>query len=204
MDVPFETFPCLTDVPGIRHAFTGRTTEDTKAGDFQVRALSAMGFDPSRCTWAEQTHGNTVAVVSQPGYTPVADGLVTRETNLPLVARCADCAAVYVVDRMTRVIGLAHSGKRGTLANMAGNMIATMRSALGARPSDCLALISPCIGPCHYEMDIAREIERQLRAAGVKDVHNAATCTACHLDRYFSYRAEKGQTGRMYAVLSIG
>jgi len=203
MDVPFETFPCLTAVPGIRHFFTGRTTEDTKADGFQDRALSALGFDPSHAAWAEQPHGNIVTLVDRPGYSPGADGLVTQMVGLSLVVRCADCAAVYVVDRRVRAIGLAHSGKRGTQANIAGNLMTAMRSAFGSMPADCVALISPCIGPCHYEMDIAGEIERQLRVAGVVDVHNPRTCTACHLDRYFSYRAEKGQTGRMYAVLSV-
>jgi hypothetical protein len=52
-------------------------------------------------------------------------------------------------------------------------------------------------------MDIWSDLEGQLRQAGVNDVHNPRVCTACHLDRYFSYRAEKGKTGRMFAVLAL-
>ncbi len=134
---------------------------------------------------------------------PMVDALVTATNGLPLVIRCADCAAVFIVDQHTPAIGLIHSGKKGTLANIAGNTLAMMGQRYGTDPRNCLAFIGPSIGPCHYEMDIWSGIEGQLREAGVRDIHNPRLCTACHLDRYFSYRAEKGQTGRMLAVLSL-
>lgn len=201
----FETFAPLCQLPFITHGFTLRTTEDTKADDFESRALTAMGLSPNRFAAAEQTHGHGVAVVfnTTGERVPLVDALVTSIRNLPLVIRCADCAAVFIIDRRKPAIALIHSGKKGTLANITGNTLATMRQKFGTNPTDCASYISPCIGPCHNEMDIAANIEQQLRAAGVKDVHNAQICTACHLDRYFSYRAEKGQTGRMLAVLAL-
>jgi hypothetical protein len=201
----FETFAPLRQIPFITHAFTLRTTEDTKADDFEGRALAALGFSPTRFASAEQTHGNGVAVIRETTgeRVPIVDALVTSTKNLPLVIRCADCAAVFIVDRRTPAIGLVHSGKKGTLADIVGNTLATMRQKFGSNPADCTAFISPSIGPCHYEMDIWSDIESQLRGAGVGDIHNPRVCTACHLDRYFSYRAEKGQTGRMFAVLAL-
>ena len=201
----FETFEPLRQLPFITHAFTLRTTEDTKADDFEGRALAALGFSPTRFASAEQTHGNGVAVIRETTgeRVPLVDALVTSTRNLPLVIRCADCAAVFLVDRRTPAIALVHSGKKGTLADIVGSTVATMQQRFGTNPADCIALISPSIGPCHYEMDIWSDLERQLLQAGVSDVHNPRVCTACHLDRYFSYRAEKGQTGRMFAVLSL-
>ena len=201
----FETFEPLRQLPFITHAFTLRTTEDTKADDFEGRALAALGFSPTRFASAEQTHGNGVAVIRETTgeRVPLVDALVTSTRNLPLVIRCADCAAVFLVDRRTPAIALVHSGKKGTLADIVGSTVATMQQRFGTNPADCIAFISPSIGPCHYEMDIWSDLERQLLQAGVSDVHNPRVCTACHLDRYFSYRAEKGQTGRMFAVLSL-
>ena len=49
----------------------------------------------------------------------------------------------------------------------------------------------------------ASEIERQARARGVRHYHDCGICTATYLKRYYSYRAEKGKTGRMWAVLMI-
>jgi YfiH family protein len=201
----FETFAPLRQLPFITHAFTLRTTEDTKADNFEGRALAALGFSPTRFASAEQTHGGGVAVIRETTgeRVPLVDALVTSTRNLPLVIRCADCAAVFLVDQRTPAIALVHSGKKGTLADIVGSTVATMQQRFGTNPADCTALISPSIGPCHYEMDIWSDLERQLRQAGVSDVHNPRVCTACHLDRYFSYRAEKGQTGRMFAVLSL-
>jgi copper oxidase (laccase) domain-containing protein len=63
--------------------------------------------------------------------------------------------------------------------------------------------LSPCIRPPHYEIDFAAEIVRQCRAAGVNHVHDCNICTACDLARYYSYRVEKGKTGRMLALLAL-
>jgi copper oxidase (laccase) domain-containing protein len=203
--MPFETFAPLSRVPFIAHAFTLRTSDDTKAEDFEARTLTTLGFPSSRSVSAEQTHGNGVGVVFETTgeRVPMVDALVTTVKGLPLVIRCADCAAVFIVDRHTPAIGLVHSGKKGTLANIVGNTLAVMKQRFGTDPGDCLSLISPSIGPCHYEMDIWSGIEGQLRTAGVHEIHNPRICTACHLNRYFSYRAEKGRTGRMLAVLSL-
>jgi polyphenol oxidase len=203
--MPFETFAPLGQIPFISHAFTLRASNDTKADDFEARALTTIGFASDRFASAEQTHGNGVAVVFETtgARVPMVDALVTTAKNLPLVIRCADCAAVFIVDRHTPAIGLVHSGKKGTLANVVGNTLAVMTQRYSTDPGNCLALIGPSIGPCHYEMDIWGGIEGQLRDAGVRDIHNPRICTACHLDRYFSYRTEKGRTGRMLAVLSL-
>ncbi len=63
--------------------------------------------------------------------------------------------------------------------------------------------LSPCIRPPHYEVDFASEIIRQSRALGVQHIHDSGTCTAGDLGRYYSYRAEKGRTGRMLAVIGL-
>ena len=44
-------------------------------------------------------------------------------------------------------------------------------------------------------------IRESCRTAGVREVHDPGTCTSRDLRRYYSYRAEKGQTGRLLAVL---
>jgi copper oxidase (laccase) domain-containing protein len=202
----WETFPELDRLGLVRHAFTRRDdAEQTRADHFTQRCLQRLGFDSDRFAAAEQPHGGGVAVVTGPaaGQFAGVDGLLTRVPALPLVIRCADCAAVYLVNQPARAIGLLHSGRNGTLANIAGRAIQTMTGAFAADPRDCVALISPSIGPCHYEMDIWTGIEQQLRDAGVREIFNPRVCTACRLDRYYSYRAEKGQTGRMIAVLAL-
>jgi copper oxidase (laccase) domain-containing protein len=37
-----------------------------------------------------------------------------------------------------------------------------------------------------------------------KSIESLALCTSCHTDLLFSYRAEKGRTGRLMGVAGIG
>jgi YfiH family protein len=54
----------------------------------------------------------------------------------------------------------------------------------------------------HYAyFDLWEANRRQLEAAGVGRVAVAGLCTACHTDRFFSHRAEQGQTGRFGVVI---
>jgi polyphenol oxidase len=54
-------------------------------------------------------------------------------------------------------------------------------------------------------LDLAEANRRQLLATGVAAKHISASplCTSCQTDLLFSYRAEKGVTGRMLAVAGI-
>jgi YfiH family protein len=54
-------------------------------------------------------------------------------------------------------------------------------------------------------LDLAEANRRQLIAAGVaaKNISSSPLCTSCRTDLLFSYRAEKGVTGRMMAVAGI-
>lgn len=54
-------------------------------------------------------------------------------------------------------------------------------------------------------LDLAEANRRQLLASGVlaRNITDLGLCTSCHVDRFFSHRAEKGKTGRMMAVAGI-
>jgi YfiH family protein len=59
--------------------------------------------------------------------------------------------------------------------------------------------------PKQIFLDLVEANRRQLLAAGVAAKHISASplCTSCHTDLLFSYRAERGVTGRMMAVAGI-
>ena len=86
---------------------------------------------------------------------------------------------------------------------MVSNAIEKMIDRFGTNPANVVVQLSPCIHPPHYEIDFAAEIVRQCRALAVKEIHDTGVYTACDLNRYYSYRAEKGKTGRMLAVLGL-
>ena len=92
---------------------------------------------------------------------------------------------------------------RRTFSALLASAVAAPRAALSQKLDNC-AFYSGVGGQLtHYEVDFAAQIVRQCRALGVKEIHDPAVCTACDLDRYYSYRAEKGKTGRMVALIGL-
>jgi copper oxidase (laccase) domain-containing protein len=78
-----------------------------------------------------------------------------------------------------------------------------MREEFGSDPKEMLAFLGPCIRPPYYDVDFASEIVRQLSGEKVGKVVDSGLCTAAELGRFYSYRAEKGQTGRHFALLAV-
>lgn len=215
MTTPVDTFAALAAVPGIVHGFTGRVPgldvqvdrvaalERLAAYHQEVRANLGIADRPFAI--GEQVHGREVAIVDSISSFPVpgVDGVITADPNVCLGVYVADCCAVYLVDPEKKVVGLLHSGRKGSELGIAAVAIRRMRDELGCDPSRMIVQLSPCICPPHFEIDFAALIVEQCRAAGVQRVYDDVTCTASNLDRYYSYRAERGKTGRMLALLAL-
>jgi copper oxidase (laccase) domain-containing protein len=216
-EAPIQYFPALRDITLCRHAFIQRIPGIDVSHDKAeaLKRLDAVHLEARRelgmADWplltAQQIHGDRIAVVDQPVARDQefagCDGLITNQKKIALGIHVADCGAVYIVDPRTPAIGLVHSGKKGTEAAIASKAIQQMREHFGSDPAELVVQLSPCIRPPHYEIDFAAQIIEQCRAAGVKKIHDSGVCTACDVDRYYSYRAEKGKTGRMLALLGL-
>jgi len=157
------------------------------------------------CTGA-QVHGAGVAVASREAgaFYPGADGLITADPGVCLGVYTADCCAVFLADPSRGCIGLVHSGAKGSALGIVGVAVRAMQANFQSRPENMMALLSPCIRPPLYEVDFAAEIRRQCKEAGVGRVLDSGICTGRDLEKYYSYRMEKGRTGRMLALLSLG
>ena len=156
---------------------------------------------------AEQVHGTKVALVTPPfidtQYISGVDGLMTAHAGVILGIVIADCAPVWIVEANGKAGALVHSGKRGTEAGIVPQTIALFETEYQIPAADLMVTIGPCIRPPCYEVDFAETIREQALAAGVKSIQDDKICTACHLDRYYSYRREEGKTGRMLATLML-
>jgi copper oxidase (laccase) domain-containing protein len=78
-----------------------------------------------------------------------------------------------------------------------------MRVEFHRDPAKIIVQLSPCVRPPNYEVDFAARIVAQARAAGVTQVHDCGTCTGANPESYYSYRMERGKTGRMLALLAL-
>jgi len=216
MKLPVEKFEALGRLPWARHAFlcrapgldvrTDRAEALARLDAHHAAAREELGFPAGGpMGTARQVHGNRVEALREPVTREAAetDGLVTNVPGLCLGIYVADCCAVYLADPVKRAIGLLHSGKKGTELGIAARAVETMAREYGSRPGDLVAQLSPCIRPPHYEVDFAAEIARQLRETGVNSVSDCGENTGADLVRYYSYRMEKGRTGRLLALLMI-
>ena len=212
-----EHFAAL-DGSGCRHGFVGRVpglevgTDRAAAlaplGETHRRARSELGVSPRVFVTAEQVHGNSVAVIAPGAELPVAplpgvDAIVTNRSDVCLGIYVADCCAIFLVDPRRRAIGLAHSGRQGTVESILSATVAAMGREFGSAPADIIAQLSPCIRPPWYEVDFAARIVQQGREAGLGRIVDSGVCTAANPDKYYSYRREKGRTGRMLALLAL-
>jgi len=215
----FSFLDSLRVVPGVRAGWVGRIPGlVVDGGRDEAMCLlrphheaAVSGFSPGSGWWrAEQVHGAEVAVV--PGgsqvmaddglpVVPSVDGLVTAESGVVLAVYVADCGAIWLADRGSGAIGLLHSGRKGTEANILERALERMAAEFGTRAGDVTAVLGPCIRPPHYEVDFAAEIGRQAARAGVGNFIDCGLDTASDLSRFYSYRMELGKTGRMMALI---
>ncbi len=162
-----------------------------------------------------------------------ADIILTDHPEVTLMMRFADCVPILLHDPVCNVVGLAHAGWMGTVRGTVRAAVKAMQSNYGSKPMNILAGIGPAIGPDHYEVgvDVIMQVQQAfgkdaedllqqrggatfldlwkanrllLGQAGVEQIETAGICTACHIDDWYSHRAEKGQTGRFGAIIALG
>lgn len=165
----------------------------------------------------KQIHSDIALRVHQPGLAGEGDALITSVAGLPISVRTADCYPILLADARKRIVAAVHAGWRGTVAQIARKTIEQMESD----PKDVFAAVGPGIGLCCYfvgedvarlfdlehagHIDLADANRAQLTAAGVPpaQIEVAGECTFCHPERYYSFRREKHETGRMISFIAL-
>lgn len=161
-----------------------------------------------------------------------ADILFTDNREVSLFMRFADCVPLLFHDPKKQVIGISHAGWMGTVKGVAEVSVQAMQERYGSKPQDIVAGIGPSISIDHYEVgeevaaqfrvkygeDVEQFLQTrddkmyldlwtanvlQLKKMGVEQIQISGLCTACHLDDWYSHRAEKGKTGRFGALLAM-
>lgn len=164
----------VVTVPGfaVRHGFLGRaggvstgifaglnvglgSSDATEAvRENRRRAVAAVAPGATLVT-VHQVHSADVVTVTAPipdDARPPADAMVTNVPGLALGVLTADCAPVLLADAAAGVIGAAHSGWKGALADIPAATVAAM-VALGAERARITAAVGPCIARASYEVD---------------------------------------------------
>ncbi len=186
-------------------------------------ALANLKLSIDNLSYLKQVHGNKVCsakIGQQEG-----DALVTDQKNIVLAVSIADCYPLLFHDNINNVIGAAHAGWRGTVNYIAQNTINEMLK-LGADEKNIQVAIGQ--GICQNNFEVGNEVIEQFADAGFPSScwkENKIDLIACNkfvllqskipeqniwaMNRctfesdFFSYRQDKGKTGRMWAVIAL-
>jgi polyphenol oxidase len=156
-----------TRLGGVSHAPYAWLNQGFGSGDDRPRVWDnrrrfarAIGFDPKALVTLRQVHGDGVVVLTE-GDDPEAargtqaDALITDRPQLPLAVITADCFPVLLVAPSHPVIGIVHSGRRGTAEEVVPRAVHRLCDRFGVRPGRVFVAIGPGIGGCCYEVDEA-------------------------------------------------
>ena len=213
--------------------FSDQVSEDTlslfdlnkKYQNYQTIAES-LGFPSEILAVPEQIHSANITYIDTPGEYIGTDGLITDNPEIILVIKVADCVPVYLYEPRSQLIGLVHSGWRGTAGGIVPNAVRKMLK-MGADKKEINVFLGPAIGFCCYEVDgevadnfnnhAKRKMESrkwkvglhehiclQLAEIGILSSNIMASdiCTFESQDCH-SYRRDGEKAGRMFAFMGL-
>ena len=157
------------------------------------------------------------------------DALITDRKDVILTILTADCVPILLVDKIQNVVATVHAGWRGSSKDILLKTVKKMCEVFDCDVNNIMAGIGPSIGVCCYEvdaivakkfnetesiatskdnkymLDLAMINKKQLLIAGVLESHieMCDICTACEVNRFFSYRKEKGCSGRFMSMIGL-
>jgi hypothetical protein len=120
------------------------------------RLADELGIKSGAFIFPHQTHSANIKVVTTSNEKETdlsdTDGLITSTPNVFISVLTADCVPLIFYDPTKQVLGVVHSGWRGTVKGIAREMIKKLTTEFNCKPSDILVGIGPSIGPDTYEV----------------------------------------------------
>jgi len=214
------------------HGFSTRIFGDCRRKENYKKFLETLGVKVENLVLAQQVHGSKIKVVRYQDRGKMisgVDGLLTRDWQVVLGIRSADCLPILFWEPEAKIIGAAHAGWRGVLARLPQKMVDQIIK-MGGLPENILVAIGPHIcGKC-YSVDNQRiesflaefgklegmisgnflDLEiptiNQLFHSDVRfsNIFFAKMCTSCHKEDFFSFRKNnKNDYGEILSIIGL-
>lgn len=149
-----------------------RGDDVTRVMENYRRVANTLGCELWDITLTYQTHTTNIKVLTETDrgkgvardrdYRDI-DGLITNVKGMAIGAYFADCVPLIFYDPVKEVIGLAHSGWRGTVGNIGGKMIAKMCDTFDCKIGDIRVGIGTSI--CEDCYEIGEEVAKEFAIA---------------------------------------
>jgi YfiH family protein len=186
-----------------------------------------LGIDESKVVYQQQVHSSNFSFVNKAGIVKENDSLITTEKNLYLVVTIADCIPILFYDKVNQIVGVIHSGWRGTHLAIVYKTIDYAINELNLNRNNSYFYFGPSICSKCFEVDedVATKFEPKfvkrkdkkftvdlqqinlnyLLDLGIKkeNIQISNLCTFEQQNLFHSYRRDKEKSGRMFGVIGL-
>jgi YfiH family protein len=155
------------------------------------------------------------------------DAVWSDAKDVPISVISADCVPILIASQKQKLIGAAHSGWRGTQADILSELVRALLAHSPDSAGTLVAAVGPHIRACCYEVspELARDfsnqfgsavikgesqldltacVSLQLQALGIEQVDFVGGCTRCTPGPQFhSFRREGGNTRQWSSLMII-
>jgi len=206
---------------------TGTGDDPESVRENRCRVFRHAGVDERHVAAMGQVHGTAVSVVESGGVFGETDGLLTVRAGILLTVLVADCIPLLLYDPVNEAAGIIHCGWRPITGGIAAGALDLMKRSFSTGSADVLAVMGPSAGPCCYRIgadvadrldagsvigrdgalygDLRAELHGRLTGAGIAagNIEYIDHCTVCKESRYFSYRRDGRDSGRMMGFIML-
>jgi len=123
--------------------------------DFRQRFSETMGPEPKHLIWMDQVHSPTIQWIDEVAESemilPKTDGVLTRQKDVLLITKTADCVPVLLWNEKEKVIGALHCGWKGFFAGILESF-ARLCHERGLEMEDFYAFLGPHLRMKHFEV----------------------------------------------------
>lgn len=137
----------------------------------------------------QQVHGDTFYNTEELSDTKIFEGdaLYTKNINEVLVIRTADCMPIFFWSTDGKVIGIIHSGWKGTLAGITEKVLLQIQKQ---NPNSQIRIfIGPCIRQKNYE--VSKEVADLFAKEYKEAIYHENSRTYLSLDKFLTYGLHK-------------
>nr|XP_057937602.1 purine nucleoside phosphorylase LACC1 [Doryrhamphus excisus] len=113
------------------------------------------GFHPRHLHLPKVKHSSQVWIIGEPEPENY-DAIVTDRPGKVVAAPGADCIPIIFADPVSKVVGVAHAGWRGTLMGVAMATVEAMVMHFGCQARNILVVLGPSVGACCFTLEKAQ------------------------------------------------
>ena len=188
-----------------------------------------LALTGQQVAFGEQMHTANAMLVHDAGIFKKTDALITQKKNVFLAVLIADCFPVFLFDPASTTVAVIHAGWRGTRAGIIENTLDLLRLELNLQAGGMIAAVGPGLQRECFEvrkdvyelfdgqylsphreadkkyLDLRQVIVDKLRRQGVSEerLEWSNECTMCSAEKFYSYRRQGKNSGRMMAIIGI-